>query len=198
MPRGFSKLLQLPEDPAAESPTNVYFRDENEDIFFTAKSAYKTPVAATTACRISESVYQVLVYLESRAVQRERNRRAALRDAGALPGGADEDPSHRRWKRRVYQLVRRRIGEYPASRLTVWVVAAPKIIPECGGIHCTKKSPVPCRPHNHVFKTRGSEYRRTWRSPTVSQSVEPPAEYRRSTGGVPAEYRRSSRGVAAE
>ena len=115
MPRGFSKLLQLPEDPAAESPTNLYFSDENEEIFFTAKSAYKTPVAATTACRISESVYQVLVYLESRAVQRERNRRAALRDAGALPGGADEDPSHRRWKRRVYQLVRRRIGEYLAT-----------------------------------------------------------------------------------
>ena len=73
----------------------------------TAESAYKTPHAATTERRISESVYQVLVYLESRAVQRARHRRAAL--------GAKEDPSHRRWKRRVYQLVRRRIGEYLAT-----------------------------------------------------------------------------------
>ena len=107
MPRGFSKLLQLPEDPTAEAPTTKYFGDENEEIFVTAKTAYQTPHAATTEHRISETVYQVLVYLESRAVQRARNRRAAL--------DLKEDPSHRRWKRRVYQLVRRRIGEYLAS-----------------------------------------------------------------------------------
>ena len=107
MPRGFSQLLQLPKDPAAEAQRRVYFSDENEDVFFTARTAYKTPVAATTVRPISESVYQVLVYLESRAVQRARNRLAAL--------GTKEEPSHRRWKRRVYQLVRRRIGEYLAS-----------------------------------------------------------------------------------
>ena len=63
-----------------------------------------------------------MVYLESRAVQRARNRLAAL--------GAKEEPSHRRWKRRVYQLVRRRVGEYLASAGTADHPSLPRLTTE--------------------------------------------------------------------
>ncbi len=91
-----ASVVQLPRDPAAAPPQRPEPLQDDE-------------VERQAHWKVPPSVYRVLLYLTPRAVQRARNKQHAL--------GFSHPASHRKWRGRVFSLVRRRIRDYELGKL---------------------------------------------------------------------------------
>ena len=99
-----SSVAQLPRDPAAEAPVIAGLQENTKASTTTTAEEPERQMH----WRVPHSVYRVLVYLVTRAVQRARNRQ--------LEQVSFQMATHRRWKRRVFQLVNQRLRHYQAAQ----------------------------------------------------------------------------------